>query len=216
MWFKNIICRFQPYYANITPNELNIIKNYTAILLGSLLRIIWWYRVLNFQCHTHDISLKNTEPLYLDSLRVSQYLWGEPVPFTTTNDKINDKYPCHSLTHSWSWALLEKPQIVQLLKNCPSILWSPKVHYHVHKSPPLVLILSQINPIHTIPSNLTSILILFTHLRLGLPVSMAFNNTKYPYIRVQPCNNTLVKNESEFVRWLALQSILKTKITHFS
>jgi hypothetical protein len=42
----------------------------------------------------------------------------------------------------------------------------PEVHYRVHNSPPLVPILSQINPVHTTPSY---VLILSFHLRLGLP-----------------------------------------------
>jgi hypothetical protein len=50
-----------------------------------------------------------------------------------------------------------------------SILWHPKIHYRGHKSPPLVPILSQIDPVHIIHFSLRSTLIPSTHLRLDLP-----------------------------------------------
>jgi hypothetical protein len=55
---------------------------------------------------------------------------------------------------------------VQPFRKLPAILRNLKVHHHVHKSPPLVPILSPFGPIHTIPPiSLRSILILSTHLR---------------------------------------------------
>jgi hypothetical protein len=58
------------------------------------------------------------------------------------------------------------------------------VHYRVHKSPLLVPILSQVNPVQNIPSHLRSILLLSTHLRLSFP-SCLFSLTSPPIFYMQ-------------------------------
>jgi hypothetical protein len=94
----------------------------------------------------------------------------------TVRTYLCTKFP-ELLTYLLAYLLMELNSSCEVA-NCadiqefPSILWNPRVHYRVHKSPPLVPNPSQIDKVPTIPSHpiyLRSILILSTHLRLGLP-----------------------------------------------
>ena len=62
----------------------------------------------------------------------------------------------HVLTYlltPWSRVLLEKLTGFAANQEIPRILWNPKVHFHTHKRPPPVPILSQLHPVPTIPSH---------------------------------------------------------------
>jgi hypothetical protein len=88
----------------------------------------------------------------------------------------------HSMQQSPSW----EANCFAASQEIPSILWNPRVHYCIHKCPPPVSILIQLNPIHTPhPTFWTSILILPLHLSMVSPVvSIPQVSPTEPYTRL--------------------------------
>jgi len=68
------------------------------------------------------------------------------------------------LTYSMEQSPSSEPNQFSASQEIPCNLWNPKVHYHIHKTPPPVPIPSPINPFHALASHFLNI-----HLHVTLP-----------------------------------------------
>jgi hypothetical protein len=77
------------------------------------------------------------------------------------------------------WRLHLEANRFSASQEIPRILWKPKVHYRVYNSPPPVPVLSQINPVHDLPSHFLKI-----HLNIILPYARVFQEVAF--LQVSP------------------------------
>jgi len=94
---------------------------------------------------------------------------GDYYLFNDFRSSSYSKFLYYLLTHSMQHSPSSEANRFWGSQEIPHILWNPKVHYRIHKCPPPVPIDRSIQPITVHSASWRPILILSSHLRLGLP-----------------------------------------------
>jgi hypothetical protein len=97
------------------------------------------YEVTEVQCRHSRILLLGMFGNLASKFLVPQAsltIMTECFTFWVSDESPSSTIPlkARNIITSWSWALLQKLPVVQLLKNSPQILCNPKVHFRVHKT----------------------------------------------------------------------------------
>ena len=100
------------------------------------IKISWpWQELIHFSFDPlHQIQLKSIQKFWRWNMTINM----QTQVFTLHSTLLT----YHSMEHSPSWKLAARQEI-------PCILWKRKAHYCIHKCPPPVPILNQLDPVHT-------------------------------------------------------------------
>jgi hypothetical protein len=115
----------------------------------------------------------------------------------------------HVITLHWTESFLQG-NIISDQEN-PSILWNPKVQYHIHKIPQLAPVMSQTNPVYSLPTYFRTlrgvqikITSFRTHSNFVTAATRKTFDSKCCYVEINYYQTTRVSTHSHFVSKLSM------------
>jgi hypothetical protein len=143
-----------------------------AVAITSFL--LWHISDFSYKVIFRSIYIRSTEKLkYIHIIDYNQSKLRSHIPFFNLyciilHQVVSYKTGLILLSYAVEETPYWEPNPFSAGQEIPHILRNSRVHYHIHKCPAPVIVLSQIDPVHY-PTSWRSIVILYSHLHLGLP-----------------------------------------------